>query len=154
TSVNDVPSFTRGSDDSVLEDSGPRTVSGWAQNISKGPADENWQSLNFIVSTDNDSLFSVLPVIDASGQLTYTPADDANGSATITVKLQEDGGTANGGVDTSAAQTFTIQVVDVNDVPSFSAGGNQIVDEDPGPQTVFPWATAMSAGPANESAQA
>ena len=32
----------------------------------------------------------------------------ANGSATLTLTLKDDGGTANGGVDTSAPQTFTI----------------------------------------------
>jgi hypothetical protein len=152
-SVNDAPLFTKGSDETILEDAGSQVVTGWATSISQGPPDESGQALNFIVTTDNDALFSVLPAIDPSGQLTYTPAADANGSATVTVKLHDDGGTANGGVDTSAAQTFTIGVTPVNDVPSFFAGSDQTVDEDAGPQTVFPWATALSAGPANESAQ-
>ena len=34
----------------------------------------------------------------------------------------DDGGTANGGIDTSAAQTFTITVTAVNDAPSFIKG--------------------------------
>ena len=57
------------------------------------------------------------PTIDADGNLTYTPAADANGSATVTVSLSDNGGTANGGVDTSATQTFTITVDAENDPP-------------------------------------
>ncbi|MCB1569855.1 MAG: hypothetical protein KDI72_02050, partial [Xanthomonadales bacterium] len=41
----------------------------------------------------------------------------------------------------------------VNDAPSFTAGPDQTVLEDAGPQTVNPWATAISAGPPNESGQ-
>src|SRR5439155_5438585 len=37
--VNDVPSFARGADETVLEDSGPRAVN-WATSISAGPANE------------------------------------------------------------------------------------------------------------------
>ena len=67
------------------------------------------------------------PAIAATGTLTYTPAANANGTATVTVRLQDNGGTANGGQDTSAAQTFTITVTAVNDVPSFTKGPDQTV---------------------------
>ena len=67
--------------------------------------------------------------------------------------LADDGGTANGGVDTSASQTFTITVTAVNDAPSFTKGANQTALEDAAAQTVTGWATAISAGPADESAQ-
>src|SRR5205814_1933863 len=73
--------------------------------------------LNFIVSNTNTPLFSGQPAVAANGTLTYTPAANANGSATVTVQMHDDGGTANGGVDTSAAQTFTITVTPVNDAP-------------------------------------
>ena len=39
--------------------------------------------------------------------------------------LSDNGGTANGGVDTSAPQTFTITVTGVNDAPSFTKGADQ-----------------------------
>ena len=58
----------------------------------------------------------------ATGTLTYTPAANANGVATVTVRLKDDGGTANGGVDTSGPQTFTITVTAVNDVPELHQG--------------------------------
>src|SRR4029077_18714505 len=111
------------------------------------------QVLNFIVSNDNAALFVGQPAIAANGTLTYTPAANANGTTTVTVQLHDDGGTVNGGVDTSAPQTFTITVTAVNDAPSFTKGADQSVLEDTGAQTVPGWATAISAGPANESGQ-
>src|SRR5262249_30976463 len=82
-----------------------------------------------------------------SGTLTYTLAPNRFGVATVTVLLKDDGGTANGGQDTSAPQTFTITVTSVNDPPSFTKGPDQTVQEDSGFQFVFPWATNISAGP-------
>ena len=154
TAVNDVPSFTKGADQTVLEEAGAQTAAGWATAISAGPADEAAQALDFIVSNDNNALFAVQAAINAtSGDLTYTLVADGNGLATVTVRLHDDGGTANGGVDTSAAQTFTVSVTAVNDAPSFTKGADQTVLEDAVAQTVAGWATAISAGPANESGQ-
>ncbi len=113
---NAAPSFVAGANQTVLEDAGPQSVT-WATSISSGPASEASQTVDFIVTTDNPSLFEVAPVISANGTLTYTPAANANGSATVTVKLHDNGGTANGGIDTSASQTFLITVTPVNDAP-------------------------------------
>jgi hypothetical protein len=113
TAKNDAPSFLDGGDDVVDENSGDQTVENWATNIAAGPdtaIDEATQTLTFEVTTDNDDLFEVLPAIDADGTLTYTPAEDATGTATVTVKLKDDGGTANGGSDTSETKTFTITI--------------------------------------------
>jgi hypothetical protein len=116
--VNDAPSFTKGGDQTVDEDSGAQSVSGWATNVSAGPANESSQTPTFHTSTNNDALFSALPAIDpASGDLTYQIAPNANGVATVTVSLSDDGGTANGGSDTSPNQTLTITVNPVNDPP-------------------------------------
>jgi large repetitive protein len=150
--VNDAPSFTKGADQTVLEDSGAQTAVGWASAISAGPANESGQTLTFNATNNNNALFSVQPAIAANGTLTYTPAANAFGTATVSVSLQDNGGTANGGVDTSPIQTFAINVTAVNDAPSFTVGLNQTVLEDAGAQTVNPWATAISAGP-NEAAQ-
>ena len=151
TTVNDVPSFTKGSSLTVLEDSGAYS-SAWATAISPGPADESGQAVDFIVTNNNNALFSVQPAVSPTGVLTFTPATNANGSAVVTVKIHDDGGTANGGVDTSGTQAFTIAVTAVNDVPSFTKGGNITVLEDSGNYSAA-WATDISTGPANESAQ-
>ena len=154
TAVNDAPSFTKGADQTVLEDSGAQTVAGWATAISPGPTDEAGQTVAFnVTGNTNAALFSTAPAVSPTGTLTYTPAANANGTATITLVLQDNGGTANGGVDTSAAQTFVINVTAVNDAPSFTKGADQTVLDNIGAVTVNPWATALSAGPANESGQ-
>ena len=83
--VNDVPSFTKGADQTVLEDAGAQTVPGWATNISPGPANESSQVVDFIVTNNNNPLFSVQPAVSATGTLTYTPALNANGTAIVSV---------------------------------------------------------------------
>jgi hypothetical protein len=127
TAVNDAPSFALGGDQTVPEDNGPTTAAGFATGISAGPSDEGGQTLTFHVSNDNNALFSTQPDIDeATGDLTYTPAPDANGNATVTVSLSDDGGTANGGQDTSADQTFTITVSAVDDAPVLTVPSSAI----------------------------
>src|SRR5262245_18620704 len=59
--VNDAPSFTKGSDTAVVEDSGAQTISAWATGMSAGPADEAGQTIEFIVTTNNSALFAVAP---------------------------------------------------------------------------------------------
>ena len=85
--------------------------------MSAGPANESGQALSFIIGNSNNALFSAQPAVDAGGVLTYTPAANANGSATVTLQIQDNGGVADGGVDTSAPQTFVINVTPVNDDP-------------------------------------
>jgi len=110
TAVNDVPSFTVGVDQSVCVGSGAQTVNSWATAISSGPANESSQSLLFnITSNSNSAIFSVQPSVSSSGVLTFTP-NSTSGTATIALNIQDNAGTANGGVDKSADQTFTITV--------------------------------------------
>jgi uncharacterized delta-60 repeat protein len=153
--VNDAPSFTRGTDQTVAEDAGLQTVAGWASGMNLGPANElPDQAGTFVVSSSNTTLFPTSPEINAvTGDLTFTPAANIFGSATITVQLQDDGGTANGGVNISPAQQFFITVTSVNDAPSFTNGGDVTVNEDSGAQTVVGWASSISPGPFGESGQ-
>jgi hypothetical protein len=152
-SVNDAPSLTANNPPDVSEDDGAQTVNNWAT-FNPGAADESGQTVvGYTVSNvSNSALFSTLPEVADNGTLTYTPAANANGTSTFDVVVQDNGGTANGGVDTSAALTFTITVTAVNDAPSFTGGGNQTVNEDAGQVTASGWASAISAGP-NESGQ-
>jgi hypothetical protein len=149
--VNDAPFFTKGANQSVAEDVGTQSVSGWASGIGTGPANENDQTLSFLVTNDNNALFAAQPAITLDGTLNYTPAPDANGSATVTAQAQDDGGTANGGADTSAAQTFTITITPVNDAPTLDPIGDQSVLENAAVQTVN--LSGIGVGPANESGQ-
>ena len=54
--------------------------------------------------------------------------------------MSDNGGTANSGVN-STTMTFTVDVTAVNDVPTYSIGSNQSVDEDVLAQTVPNWAS-------------
>lgn len=137
----------------MLEDAGPQTVAGFVTGVSPGPASEQGQSVTFVLHPDNPGLFTAQPAVAPDGTLTFTPAPDANGSTSVTVTAHDDGGTANGGSDTSTPQTFTITVTPVNDAPSFVPGGNQTAVSLLGAQTVSGWATGISAGPPDESGQ-
>ncbi|HUP63462.1 MAG TPA: putative Ig domain-containing protein [Thermoanaerobaculia bacterium] len=107
--VNDVPVFTPGpSPITHSANAGPYSQS-WATGISAGP-NEGSQVLNFIVSNNNNALFSVQPAIAPDGTLTFTPAGNVLGSATVDVQLHDNGGTANGGVDTTSVVQFTITI--------------------------------------------
>ncbi|MCG8385733.1 MAG: gliding motility-associated C-terminal domain-containing protein, partial [Cytophagales bacterium] len=153
--VNDAPVFTPGSNQQVLEDAGLQTVSDWATGIGAGPADESDQGLTFNVTVDEPALFSQQPAINAEGTLIYSPAPDANGTATITIFLQDDGGTANGGVDRSSNQSFDITIMPVNDAPSFTGGADQNVTAGATATdyTVNNWATNIRSGPPDEAGQ-
>jgi CshA-type fibril repeat protein len=109
-SVNDAPSFAKGANQSVCKNDAAQSISGWATAISAGPSNESTQNVSFVVSNNLNSLFSVQPAISSTGILTYTLANNQTGTATVTVQIQDDGGTANGGVDISVSQTFTILV--------------------------------------------
>ncbi|HEY6210928.1 MAG TPA: Ig-like domain-containing protein, partial [Vicinamibacterales bacterium] len=154
TAVNDPPSFLVGPTISVLEDSAAQTYTSWVTSISAGPADESAQMVTFTTTNDNNSLFSVQPAVASNGTLTFTPAPNAYGTATITVTAQDSGGTANGGSNTSAAQTSSITITAVNDAPSFTGGPNIVQDSNNGSYSQAGWATSISAGAANESTQA
>jgi hypothetical protein len=76
---------------------------------------------------------SVLASAIAAGQLVFTPVLDATGSplATFTFQVQDNGGTANAGVDLDqSANPFTINVNAGNDAPINSVPGTQSVNEE------------------------
>lgn len=123
--VNDRPSLTLGSDQTVDEDTGFHSVAGFASPLAGGGTDENGQTFTYNVSAANNSLFAVGPAIDSSGNLTYTLANDAFGSTTITVSVRDSGGTANGGQNTSFNEFFDININNVND-DAFVATNNPL----------------------------
>lgn len=135
--VNSEPTFVTGRHETLLTGLS-RVAPHWASAISAGPGDESSQALSFLVGNDNPGLFSVLPAISTDGTLTYSIAPGATGTATVTVSIQDDGGTANGGVDTSAPRTFAITAVAANPI----AGGAE-------PHTLIggPGADTLNAGP-------
>ena len=116
TPVNDAPTFTAAADVTVDEDAAPTSAT-WATGVAAGPADEAGQSLIFTATTADPSLFDVLPAVAPDGTLTFTLAANAWGTTTVDVVLADDGGTSDGGVDTSATVTLTITVAAQPDAP-------------------------------------
>ena len=116
--VNDAPSFTKGPSVYRDEDTGLVIIDTWANPISPGPDNERTQLVSFeVVSVGTPALFVELPTVTASGSLRFATVANAFGTSTVSLRLKDDGGTANGGVDSSETQVFTIIISPVNDAP-------------------------------------
>src|SRR5262249_11422784 len=142
--VNDAPTFNLGGNLTVNEDAGPQTIPNFATAIDPG-ANET-QVLTFTVTPQTD-IFATAPAISASGTLTFTTKPNVSGSSQINVVLKDNGGTANGGQDTSVTKSFVITVTEINDAPTFTKGADQTALEDAGIQFASNWATNISPGP-------
>ena len=127
--INDAPRFTGGGNITVPEDAGPQVFEQWVTEISAGAPDESDQQLSFKVTNDNMDLFSLQPTIDSDGTLSFTAHLDKYGTASVSIILADDGGTALGGVDTSDSYTFTITVDPVNDPPVVLTHLNNLILE-------------------------
>ena len=97
TAVNDRLNFTKGLEKTALEDSASNIFLGWSTNINGGSINESSQNVTFTLSKSNNSLVSAQPARSSSDKLTFIPADNASGLATVAVSLSDDGGTANEG---------------------------------------------------------
>ena len=93
-----------------------------------GPGDSG-QLLSIIASSSNTALIPTPTVTytnpNTTGTVTYTPVPNAIGTATITLTLMDNGGTANGGQDTTLA-TFVV-AVNPNKAPTITQNSNVTV---------------------------
>jgi Ca2+-binding RTX toxin-like protein len=122
--VNDAPAFTAGAPVAVDEDSGAHSAA-WATGMTAGPTDESGQQLRFAVEDVSDrALFSVQPAVSATGELTFTPAPDASGSAAVRIRLIDDGS----GHDASSPVTVQLTVRPVDDAPTIAVVGARRCD--------------------------
>ena len=94
----------------------------------------------------NGTLGAIVPIDNDSADVDYTPDADYFGPDSLTFMVND------GALDSDPA-LMTITVNPVNDAPSFTAGADEAILEDAGTQSVANWATNISPGPANESAQ-
>lgn len=110
--VNDAPTFVATSTMlQVIAGQQNVNIMQWANNISPGATNELTQTLNFQVLTSPAAFFTTPPQVDAStGNLTFTVSPSASGSATITVRLQDNGGTTHGGVNVSVPVVLTVTI--------------------------------------------
>lgn len=110
--VNDPPSFAKGPDVVVDEDSGGYRAA-WATSITAGPNEH--QALSFQTTSDAPALFAEGPSLGPDGVLSFSPAANANGSAILTARLMDDA--TAGGAPLSRTATFSITVAPVDDLP-------------------------------------
>jgi len=115
--VNDAPLLTQSlADQSAGNTTNQTTFAGFVDTSNSGVAfggngTEGGQSISdFTVTNTDNSLFAAQPDVANNGDLTYTPAAGVQGTATVDVQVVDDGGTANGGSDTSPAKSFAITV--------------------------------------------
>jgi len=129
--VNDAPSFAlSGSVAWPPGESGVETENGFADVLAFGPADEDGQHVlawKIRVLDDPNGVISN-PSIALDGALSYGLTGNS-GTATLGVVLQDDGGTANGGIDVAPQQTFAIAVGGGADLSIAIDDGRTAVDE-------------------------
>ncbi len=117
SSHNDAPTINAIADITVAED--PALVVVSMSGIGYGD-DCGIQDISVFAGADNIGLVENIGLGYTSGSgtgsLSLSIAPDENGKATITVTIKDDGGTANGGVDTKV-ETFVVTVEPVNDTP-------------------------------------
>jgi CSLREA domain-containing protein len=150
--INDPPTLSPIADLTIGEDAGPQIIS--LAGISAGPADEAGQTLGVTATSDNPGLIPDPAVTyvagSAVGTLNFAPVANANGTATISVRVRDSGGTANGASDT-VLRSFVISVSPVNDAPTLNAIADVVLAESAPPQLVA--LSGIAAGPANEQGQ-
>jgi hypothetical protein len=126
TQVNDPPALSLVGDCAggvgVNEDSGGYLGEDVCVAVDPGPANEGSQELFSIsLETSGDLAFETGPAISLEGFLGFRPAPNDFGTATVTIRGRDNGGTANGGQDLSASVALTITVGAVPDAPLATA---------------------------------
>jgi autotransporter-associated beta strand protein len=135
--VNDPPSFVSLGNQAVNDDDGLQSIPGWASAISAGPPNEAGQKLAFtIAGNTNPAIFSGPITIGADGTLSFTPLSNTEGTAVLTVRLEDDAGIADGGVN-FVTQQFQVEVKKPhrwhNGLPPYAPinrGGMEVLIED------------------------
>ncbi len=133
--VNNAPTIATPSNVTINENAGQQTVN--LTGITAGGGET--QTLTVTDSSNNTALIPNPTVTytspNSTGTLKFTPAANTFGTATITVTVMDNGGTANGGVDETQVQ-FTVTVNQVVINPTIDTPANVTINENAGQQTV------------------
>lgn len=165
-SVNNAPVYTTTvANGTITTTTGVAAVNvpNWATAIaaSNAPNFEGWQTTAFTFRTKNPQFYTTLPnvtITGAAGALNFVPSRVNAGRDTIDVILRDNGGIANGGVDSVKGRLIVIINQYVNVRPAFTISAVNASLTYPaiigGAQTtVNNWLTALSAGPTAEAWQ-
>ena len=122
--VNQAPTLNSLGDLVINEDAGTQTVN--LGGISAGAGET--QALT-VTASSSDTTLIPNPTVTysspaATGSVSFASVANRSGSATITVTVKDNGGTADGGVDTFS-RTFNVTVTAVNDAPVNTVPGAQ-----------------------------
>ncbi|MBF0450666.1 MAG: hypothetical protein HQK75_08195 [Candidatus Magnetomorum sp.] len=147
--VNDPPVFVKGENISVYEDDGRQLIPNWATEIVPGPTNESDQTVEFIVETQQTTLFEERPQILPNGTLIFKTQSNAFGKAEIAVTLKDNGENNQ----LSPKQMFVIDIISINDPPAFIPGDSITILEDAGTQIITGWAKNSVAGNIFETGQ-
>ena len=84
---------------------------------------DSWSPLYTSMTFNSTTgLFNAQPSVDSNGVLTYTPKPGVFGVANLSLTLQDNGGTANSGADTTSLSiASTVAVTPANDAPVLTA---------------------------------
>ena len=137
TGIQSLPTWTRGTDVTVLEDSGAYSgiFATTFRNVVGTPVFE-------IVSTVPDNITVNRPVIDSAGVLSFVPNLNTFGVVLVTAALTDPQQNLR-----SVDQSFSITILPVNDPPIFTVGPDITVFEDAPQQVVSQWLSFQNAGP-------
>ena len=109
--INSPPSFDACCEQKIVlcSDGGYHRIPAAALDVRAGPRREDGsdseplQNVTFTVVADDPALFAIQPWMNASGDLELTLGGETNATFSLTITLRDDGGTEDGGVDTSTA---------------------------------------------------
>jgi hypothetical protein len=110
--VNDPPQLSVAATTIIVTPGQPQTIPGWAS-ATPGPANELGQVLTYVITplSAPAGFFSSAPVVNAlTGNLSFTVAAGAVGSAQISFVARDNGGTADGGNNQSVEVIVTFKV--------------------------------------------
>jgi hypothetical protein len=124
TPVNDAPQAGANTVRAFKNGSVQIPVATLLSNDSKGPANESSQTLS--IASVGSATGGTVSLNSSTGIVTFTPANDFIGNASFRYTLRDNGGTANGGVDTAEGQVS----VNVEEFQPSTIGGKVWVDED------------------------
>jgi hypothetical protein len=143
--TNQPPTLNSLANVTINEGAGLQTVN--LSGITSGATNES-QTLTVTATSSNTGLIPTPAVSytspNTTGSITFAPAGYNNGSATITVTVN-DGGTSNNVV----SRTFTVTVNPVNQPPTLNTPANVTINENAGLQTVN--LSGITSGATNES---
>jgi hypothetical protein len=130
--VNQAPTLNALSTVVINEDAGTQAIN--LSGISSGAANES-QTLTITASSSNPTLIPN-PIVtyispNSTGILAFTPITNANGSATISVTVNDGGGQNN-----TITRAFTVTVNSVNDAPTISEIADQSISQNSATGTI------------------